>query len=285
LGAPNLFTLPPSRSESLQKEYRRDEILENPMIKLKTKEEIEILKEGGKRHAFILQEVSKKVASGVSTLDLENYARELIKEGGDVGSLLGYTPRGAKRAYPAVLCVSVNNQIVHGIPNENPTILQEGDIVSLDLCLTHKKLITDATVTVGVGKIDPKNQKLIDHCREALMLGIKTAKGGNHIGDIGYAIESFVRPLGYGIAEGLAGHGVGYKVHEEPFVPNEGKLGQGEVLRPGMVLAIEPMITLGTGRIVLSKDGYTYKTADGSNAAHFEHTVVITDGEPIVLTK
>ena len=243
------------------------------------------MREGGKRHAYILSELSKKVTPGVSTLDLENLAKKLIKEGGDSSAFLNYTPRGAKRAYPATLCVSVNNEIVHGIPNETPTILQEGDVVSLDLGLVHDGLITDSAITVGVGKMKEEDLKLIKHCQEALALGIKSARGGGHIGDIGFAIESFVRPLGYGICQGLAGHGVGYKVHEDPFVPNEGKKGAGEVLRPGMVIAIEPMLTLGTDKIVLSSDGYTYKTADGSNAAHFEHTIAITDGEPIILTK
>ncbi|MSU45365.1 MAG: type I methionyl aminopeptidase [Candidatus Zambryskibacteria bacterium] len=255
------------------------------MVNIKTKEEIEIMKEGGKRHSFVLSKIAEKVVPGVSTQELEDYANELIKEGGDKGAFLNYTPKGAKRAYPASLCVSVNNEIVHGIPNEDPLILQEGDIVSLDLGLVHQGLITDSAITVGVGKASDEDRKLMEHCKEALFLGIKAARGGGHVGDIGHAIESFIRPLGYGLSEGLAGHGVGYKVHEDPFVPNQGKRGSGELLRPGMVIAIEPMVTLGTDKIVLAKDGYTYKTADGSNAAHFEHTVAITENEPIILTK
>lgn len=254
-------------------------------IKIKTKEEIEILREGGKRHAFILDKVSKKVKPGVSTQDLEDYARKLIEEGGDKAAFLGYTPKGSKRAYPASLCVSVNNEIVHGIPNEDPLILQEGDIVSLDLGLIHIGLITDSAITVPVGKISSENFKLIEDCKEALYIGIKKARGGGNIGDIGEAIGTFARSRGYGICEGLSGHGVGYKVHEDPYVPNEGRRGQGEKLRPGMVIAIEPMLTLGTDKITLDKDGYTYKTRDGSNAAHFEHTIVITDGDPIIITK
>lgn len=255
------------------------------MVTIKTEKEIEILREGGKRHALILSKITKKVVPGISTQELEDFARELVKGGGDIPSFLNYTPHGAKRAYPAALCVSVNNEIVHGIPNEEPLILQEGDVVSLDLGLTHKGLITDSAVTVGIGKLSEENRKLIEHCKEALALGIKSAKGGKHIGDIGHAIESFARGLGYGICSGLAGHGVGYKVHEDPFVPNEGREGEGELLRPGMVIALEPMITLGGDKIVLAKDGYTYKTADGSNAAHFEHTIAITERDPIVLTK
>ena len=255
------------------------------MINIKTKEEIEIMKEGGKRHSFILSELAKKVVPGVSTQHLEDYARKLIEEGGDKAAFLNYTPRGAKRPYPAALCVSINNEIVHGIPNEKATILQEGDIVSLDLGLVHQGLITDSAITVPVGEISDENRKLLEHCKEALHRGIKAARGGAHVGDIGHAIESFIRPLGYGLSEGLAGHGVGYKVHEDPFVPNEGRTGSGELLKPGMVIAIEPMVTLGTDRIVLATDGYTYKTADGSNASHFEHTIAITDGDPLILTK
>ena len=255
------------------------------MIKLKTKEEIAILIEGGRRHAFILSELAKKVVPGVSTQTLEGWAREMIHEGGDTASFLNYTPQGARRAYPAALCVSVNEEIVHGIPNEHPKILKEGDVVTIDLGLTHQGLITDSAMTLSVGEVGERKYKLIEHTREALYLGIKAARGGNRTGDIGSAIETFARPLGYGISEGLAGHGVGYKVHEEPFVPNEGRKGTGELLKPGMVIAIEPMLTLGSSKIVLSRDGYTYKTSDASTAAHWEHTIVITDGDPIILTK
>ncbi len=255
------------------------------MIRIKTKEDIEILKEGGAIHALILSEVAKMVKAGVSTETLENHVRKLIEDRGDLAAFLNYTPRGAKRPYPAALCVSVNNEIVHGIPNEKPKILQEGDVVSLDLGLVHKKLITDSAITVAVGKIKKEDKKLLEDCKEALFLGIKEAVAGNHVGDISHAIEAVAKKNGYGICQGLSGHGVGYSVHEDPFVPNEGKRGSGEKLKPGMVLAIEPMFCLGKGEVVLDKDGYTYKTADGSNSAHFEHTVVITDGDPIILTK
>ncbi len=255
------------------------------MITIKTPEEIEIMKEGGRRHAFILSELAKKVAPGVSSQDLENLAREMIKEGGDKAAFLNYKPKYARRPYPAALNVSVNDEIVHGIPNESPKILQDGDIVSLDLGVEHGGMITDSAITVACGKISDTDRKMIEHCCEALSIGIKAARGGKRIGDISAAIENFVRPLGYGIPDGLAGHGVGYKVHEEPFVPNEGQKGKGEHLEPGMVLALEPMLTLGTSQIKLASDGYTYKTADGSRSAHFEHTIAITDGDPIILTK
>ena len=255
------------------------------MIYIKKPEEIEIMREGGARHSFILSEVAKKVKAGVSTLELENFARELVEEGGDSASFLNYTPRGAARAYPAALCVSVNDEIVHGIPNENPKILKEGDVVSLDLGLTHKDLITDSAITVGVGKVTPDDRKLIEYTKEALYLGIKAARGGNHVGDIGHAIESFAVEHGINLCEGLAGHGVGYKVHEDPFVENVGDPGKGELLKPGMVIAIEPMMTFGSSKTKMTDDDYTYKTKDGAVAAHFEHTVAITDGEPIILTK
>ncbi len=255
------------------------------MIKIKTQEEIEILKEGGRRHSSILKKLAKKVAVGVSTEELENLAVKLIKEGGDTPAFLNYKPYGAKRPFPTALCVSVNNEIVHGIPTESPHIMQEGDVVSIDLGLIHQGMITDSAITVGVGEVSEVDRKLIEHCKESLMLGIKQARGGNHIGDISDAIGSFARSHGYGICEGLSGHGVGYKVHEDPYVPNEGRKGSGEKLKPGMVIAIEPMLTLGTDKIVLAKDGYTYKTGDGSNSSHFEHTIAITDGAPIILTK
>ena len=255
------------------------------MITIKTPAEIAILKEGGKRHALILSRLSEKIKPGASTQDLENFAIKLIEEGGDIAAFLNYTPKGARRPYPAALCVSINNEIVHGIPNETPRILEEGDIVSLDLGLIHQGLITDSAVTIPVGKVSKEDKKLISDCKEALNLGIKVALGSGFVGDISHAIGEFARSRGYGICQGLSGHGVGYKVHEDPYVPNEGRKGGDEKLKPGMVIAIEPMMTLGTDKIVLSKDGYTYKTADGSNAAHFEHTIAITDGAPIILTK
>lgn len=255
------------------------------MITRKTVSEIEILKEGGKRHARILAEVAKAVKVGVSTLELNNLATQLIAKYGDTAAFLHYKPEGAKRPYPAALCVSINEEIVHGIPNEEPRTLKEGDVVALDLGLVHKGLITDAAVTVGVGKINDEESRLIEGTKEALFAGIKMAKNGAHIGDVGEAIESVAKKLGLGIAEGLAGHGVGYEVHEDPYVPNTGIKGDGPKLFPGMVIAIEPMFVLGSPKIVLSKDGYTFKTKDGSKSAHFEHTVLITDREPIILTK
>ncbi|MEI8339553.1 MAG: type I methionyl aminopeptidase [bacterium] len=254
------------------------------MITIKTEQDIEILREGGKRLAEILREVSAMVKPGVHTKDLNDRAHQLAIDGGDKSAIFLYRPVGASRPYPASICVSVNDEVVHGIPNEHNRILKEGDIVSLDMALTHRGLVTDSAVTVPVGKIDEKLEKLLKDTQKALDYGISAAQSGKHVGDIGYAVERFIRPLGYGLVEDLCGHGVGYKVHEDPFVPNFGNKGQGEKLRPGMVIAIEPMVNMGTGRIKLDSDDYTYRTQDGQASAHFEHTIVITKAGPEILT-
>jgi methionyl aminopeptidase len=209
----------------------------------------------------------------------------LIVKGGDKAAFLNYKPYGAKRPFPAALCVSVNDEVVHGIPNEGDKILKEGDIVTLDLGLTHKGLITDAAITVPVGKISPELEHLLDTTEKALKAGIKAAKGGKRVGDISTAIERVGLAGKCGIVEELAGHGVGYDVHEDPYVPNYGEAGKGEALKPGMVIAIEPMFNLGGREVELDPDGYTFRTADGKPSAHFEHTVLITKGDAEVLTK
>lgn len=253
------------------------------MIRIKTPDDIEKLREGGRRHAEILRKVSEKVVPGVTTEELNEYAHQLIEEGGDKPAFLGYTPEGVSYPYPASLCVSVNDEIVHGIPSD--FVLEEGDIVSLDLGLSHKGMITDGAITVACGKISREAEKLMNITREALSVGISQIKPGNTTGDIGHAIEQFVKPHGYGIVKILAGHGVGYAVHEDPYIPNYGKRGTGEKLIPGMVLAIEPMLTLGTDEVYVTEDEYTYITADESLSAHFEHTVVVTETGVEILTK
>lgn len=259
--------------------------LKNGMVNIKTEGEITRLREGGKRLARVLRLVSERVAPGVSTAALNKYAEKLIREGGDKPAFLHYKPPGAVRPYPGAICISVNEEVVHGVPNEDPRMLQEGDIVGLDCGLVHERLITDSAVTISVGEIDEKAKKLVNITREALMVGIKAARAGDHVGDIGHAIEQFVKPHGYGIVYELCGHGVGYKVHEDPQVPNFGNSGDGEELQSGMVLALEPMLNEGGAEVKLMNDGYTFATADGSRSAHFEHTIVITGGEPEILTK
>ena len=254
------------------------------MALIKSKEEIVILREGGKRLAGILAFIVDAVKSGVHTDELDRLAEQLIRKGGDEPAFLNYTPTGASRPYPATLCVSVNDEIVHGIPNEHPKVLHEGDIVGLDIGLVHKNLVTDMAVTVPIGNVDADALKLLEVTKGALYAGIAASRGGRHIGDISQAIESFVGGR-YGIVHELGGHGVGHAVHEDPHVPNFGTVGTGVELVPGMVLALEPMFNEGGGDVVLADDGYTFKTADGKRSAHFEHTIVITGGAPEILTK
>jgi len=251
---------------------------------IKTKEEIEVLRESGRRLAGILNEVKKAVAPGVSTKDLDELAFNLISEAGDRPAFLDYSPDKDSKPYPATLCVSVNEELVHGLPSSEKR-LRDGDIVSIDMGLVHKGLITDSATTAPVGKIDQQSKVLLKATRECLEAGISVARHGNFIGDIGFAIESVAKKYGFSVARGLAGHGVGYKVHEDPLVPNTGKRGQGEELKVGMVLAIEPMLCLGNGDIFLERDGWTIRTKDRQRCAHFEHTVAITETGPIVLTK
>lgn len=254
------------------------------MIAIKTKEHIKILREGGKIHARIMAELSSAVHPGVVTSDLNILAEKLIKEAGGKSSILDFHPYGAPRPFPASICVSVNDEVVHGIPNENPVTLKEGDIVSIDFALTHRDMITDMAVTVPVGKVSDESMNLIEVTKKALMAGIKAAKGGKKVGDIGSAIEMIGIAHKYGVVEELAGHGVGFHVHEEPYIPNYGESGQGEILKSGMVLAIEPMFNMGSRHVVLGRDGYTYRTKDGKPSAHFEHTVVITKGDAEIVT-
>lgn len=253
------------------------------MIIIKTAEEIKTLREGGRRLATILNKVKDMVAPGVSTKDLDLYAERLVREGGDKPAFLNYKPDGAPTPFPASLCVSINDEVVHGIPKKNK-VLKEGDIVSLDLGLNHVGMFTDMAITVPVGKVSKKLEKLLFVAQEALRRGIQSAQPGFKVGDIGSAVESYVRPHKFGIVEVLAGHGVGRAIHEDPYIPNFGRAGTGEELRPGMVIAIEPMLNLGTKNVVLERDGYTFRTADGRPSAHFEHTILITDKGSEILT-
>ncbi len=253
------------------------------VIIIKTKEEIEILREGGKRLASVLRKVKESIVPGISTKELDKIAFDEIKSLGDEPAFLNYKPYGADYPYPASLCVSVNDEIVHGIPSDR--VLKEGDIVSIDLGLKHKGYFTDHAITVPVGKVSKEDMELLSVGEEALNIGIEAVTVGGRIGDIGYAIEKYVSEFGFGIVRGLSGHGVGVHIHEDPYVPNYGKKGTGEKIVPGMVIAIEPMITDGNPNIKTLKDGYTIVSKDGSRAVHFEHTVAITEDGPEILTK
>jgi len=255
------------------------------MIKLKSEEEIAKLRVGGKHLAQVIAETAKLVKPGVMTAELNDFAHKMILDLGDTPAFLNFTPSGANRPYPAALCVSINEQIVHGIPNEDPVELKEGDIVSIDTGLAHEGMIVDHAITVPVGEVAPEVKKLLTVTKEALASAIKQAQPGNRTGDIGAVIEAQAEKNGLAVIEGLSGHGVGYTVHEEPYVPNQGRAGTGDVLEVGLVIAIEPMFSLGSHKIKLEKDGYTYSTADKSLSAQFEHTIVITKNGPEILTK
>lgn len=255
------------------------------MINYKTPEQIETLRESGKRLAETLRILSEAVKPGVSTADLNTLAHRTVLDRGDSPAFLNYKPDGSIRAYPGSVCISVNEEIVHGIPNEAPRVLEEGDIVTLDMGVKHKGMITDSAITVAVGDIDAASTRLLSDTKEALYRGIDVARCGGHVGDIGAAIYDFVKGTGFSLAEGLAGHGVGQSVHEEPFVPNIGKKGEGPRLKEGMVIAIEPMLCAGTSNIKLEDDCFTFVTADGKRSAHFEHTVAILKDRTEILTE
>lgn len=253
-------------------------------ITIKTEEEIAIMREGGKILAEILDELEKEAKVGNTSLDIDDRAMELMEKFGVEPLILGYHAHFAPRPYPAATCVSINDVLVHGIPNEEPIEIQDGDVVSIDTVIAHKGLVVDSARTVGAGNISAEAKKLIHVTKEALAVGIKAAVVGNQVNDIGRAIEKFV-PKHYGLVDTFCGHGVGYDLHEEPTVVNFALPGESPVLKPGMVLAIEPMITLGGKEVEVLEDGYTSVTADGSVCAHVEHTVLITENGPEKLTR
>jgi len=252
-------------------------------ITIKSTADIEILRAGGKILAAILNQLEKATVPGATTQDIDDLAMKLIEEQGAQPMILGYKPSFAARPYPAATCVSINDEVVHGIPNEDPIELIAGDVVSIDLVIGYQGLIVDSARTVGVGLISPQAKKLIAVTRNALTAGIDAAIAGKHVVEIGKAIEKVV-PKQFGIVESFCGHGVGYSLHEEPQIPNFVTRDKGALLQPGMVIAIEPMITTGSIDIEILDDGYTAVTADGSLAAHMEHTVLITKDGPEILT-
>ncbi|MCR4333610.1 MAG: type I methionyl aminopeptidase [Patescibacteria group bacterium] len=251
---------------------------------IKNDTERENLIEGGKRLAAVLAALKKKVAPGVTAEELDDLAEKMIRDGGDEPCFLGYTPEGAQRPYPATLCVSINDEVVHGIPNESVKTLKEGDIVGLDLGLTHNGIVVDAAITVPVGEVDEQTKKLLRATKEALVAGIAAADVGKHMGDISHSIQKVIEGEGFKVVKELGGHGVGDAVHEDPFIPNYGRPGFGELLEEGMVLALEPIANVGKATVTLAPDGYTYRTKDGSRSAHFEHTILIEKGGARVIT-
>ena len=247
------------------------------------KKEIETLREGGRRLAKILKKLTEEIKPGQNALELNQLAEKLIRAGGDEPAFLNYKPDDASAHFPASLCVSVNNEVVHGLPLVTK-IFREGDIVSLDLGLKHNGFFTDSAITVPVGKISKEAQKLINVTKEALEIGITATRAGGRVNDIGAAVQKFVEHYGFGIVRELAGHGVGRAIHEDPYVPNFARKGVSEKLFSGMVIAIEPMLNLGSGEVVFEKDNFTVRTKDGSLSAHFEHTILITPTGVEILT-
>ncbi len=251
------------------------------MVTFKSQSEIETMAVGGKILAGVLEALRKEVEVGIATKDLDKLAHDLIIEAGARPAFLNYRPAGAKTAYPWTLCASLNDVVVHGQPSDY--VLREGDIVSLDLGLVYQKWYLDAAITVGVGKILPEARKLMAVTEESLMAGIREAKIGRTLGDIGHAIQSIARKNHFSIAENLVGHGIGRELHEDPAVFNFGNRHDGEPLEEGMVIAIEPMVCAGLGAVRTLKDD-SYATRDHSLSAHFEHTVAITRNGPKILT-
>lgn len=248
---------------------------------IKTPEEIEKIAAGGKLLNNILQNIVKMVAPGVTTKQLSDEAEKQMLALGAIPSFKGYGSK--KNPFPAALCVSINDEIVHGIPSHART-LQEGDIVGLDIGMIYLDLFTDMAVTVGVGKISPLAQKLIDTTKKSMEAAIKEAKVGNKMGDIGHAAQKTAEDAGFSMVRDLVGHGVGYAVHEGPEVPNYGTPKTGINLETGMVLAIEPMLCEKDYQVVMEDDGWTISTMDGGLSAHFEHTIAITQNGPRILT-
>lgn len=252
------------------------------MIKIKTEVEIKIMREAGRRLASVLEELKTFPKIGMATLEIDELAEKLIKKNGGTPAFLGYRPYGAASPYPFTTCISINSTVVHGLPSEY--ILQDGDLLKIDLGLIHEKYYADMAITLPIGEVTPEAKRLIAVTEEALYLGIKAAQAGNHLGDIGFAIHSRVKSAGFSIVDALTGHGIGTKLHEDPYVYNFGKPGEGERLIPGMVLALEPMTAVGK-RAVTQLDDDSFVTADDSLSAHFEHTIVITEAGPEILTK
>ena len=246
------------------------------MIKLKTRDEIELMRQSAQLVSKTLGILAAEIRPGITTLYLDNLAETFIRDHQAIPGFLGLYE------FPNSLCISVNEQVVHGIPNKKPLI--EGDIVSIDCGVLKNGYYGDHAYTFAVGEIDPKVQQLLDITKESLYIGIEKMVSGNRIGDISFAIQRYTERHGYGVVRELVGHGLGQEMHESPEVPNYGKRGRGTVIKNGLVLAIEPMINLGTRKVKQLSDGWTIITADSKPSAHFEHNVAVIDGKPDILS-
>jgi len=246
-------------------------------IIIKSDREIELMRESGRILGEVHEALAKEVVPGISTLEIDRKCQEIIKSYGCDASFLGLY------GYPAAVCVSINEEVVHGIPREDCIII-DGDIVSLDIGVIYKGYHSDAARTVLVGDVDEETRLLVERTRESFFKGIEMALPGNHLHQIGNAIDDYCSQFGYGVVRDLCGHGVGSNLHEEPEIPNFRKRTRGPKLKPGMTLAVEPMITAGTEMVEWLDDDWTVVTLDGSMAAHYENTILITEGKPEILT-
>lgn len=247
------------------------------MVTIKSEREIELMREAGKILARVHEELGKIIKPGITTRQIDKTCEEMIRSYGCIPSFLNY------EGYPASVCVSINDEVVHGIPSKHRR-LQEGDIVSLDTGVIWKGWQSDAARTHLVGEVSPEAKKLVEVTQQSFFEGIKYAKAGNHLNDISKAIQDYAESFGYGVVRDLVGHGIGTEMHEEPEVPNFSQHRKGIRLQAGMTLAIEPMITLGRYDVAWLDDGWTVVTEDGSLASHYENTILITDGEPEILS-
>lgn len=246
-------------------------------ITVKSQREIELMRESCKRLADVFQNMERAVRPGMSTLDINNLGEKLIRGHGCIPNFLHYN------GFPASICVSVNQEVIHGIPKRDH-ILQEGDIVSLDAGLIYKGYHSDMARTFGVGAISEEARLLIERTRQSFFDGVKMARAGNHLFDISNAIDESIKPYGYGIVREFVGHGIGSKLHEDPQIPNFRQRRRGPKLYAGMTFAIEPMINIGRADVVVLEDDWTVEAEDGSLSAHYENTILITEGEPEILT-
>jgi methionyl aminopeptidase len=246
------------------------------VITLRSPREIDAIRRSGKITAKVLTDLMSAAKAGMTTADIDALAEKGIRDLGGEPTFKGY------RGYPASVCTSVNDKVVHGIPG--PYVLHEGDLLSIDLGTTLGGYVSDSAVTVGIGAISESAERLLRATQECLMLGIEQMRAGNHVGDIGYAVQRHAEANGYGVVRELVGHGVGTEMHEDPQVPNYGRPGGGPKLRTGLVLAVEPMITQGGYEVKILQDGWTVVTLDGKLAAHFEHTIALTEEGPKILT-
>lgn len=246
-------------------------------ISIKTDAEIDILRDAGKILSGIIKDLTRSLQSGITTKEIDILAEKMMKERGVIPAFKGY------RGFPACACISVNEEIVHGIPGNR--VLSDGDIVSLDVGIKYKDFYSDTAVTVGIGKIDDELKRLLDVTKESLYRGIEQARINNRLSDVSHAIQSYVEANRFSVVRDFVGHGIGRYLHEDPEIPNFGPPHQGPVLKEGMVFAIEPMVNMGSWYTKIEKDGWTVKTQDGKPSAHFEHTIVIRANGPEILTE